>query len=66
MTFENVHIYFNEQYPHGYTTASNSREAHGLAVTLVEETNKPWSVVSGSNHWKTGKPAYYIVWTEQS
>lgn len=60
-----IHIYFNEQYPKGYTTAKSQNEANELCVTLVNTTNKVWGCVSGSNHWKTGKPVYYIVFTEE-
>jgi hypothetical protein len=59
-----IHIYFNKEYPHGYTTATRSHEAFEVCQMLVEATHKTWGVVSGSNHWKTGKPAYYIIWTD--
>jgi hypothetical protein len=64
-TSKGIHIWFNEQYPHGYTTAHNSTEALEVCRTLVKNTGKSWSVVHGDLHWKTGKPAYYTIWTDE-
>jgi hypothetical protein len=62
---QTIIIYFNEEYPFGYTTCSNQKESNEVAMALVETTKKSWSVVSGAKHWKTGKPAYYTVFTEE-
>lgn len=61
---QDIMIYFNDEYPHGYTTTNNRNEANDLAVALVDATKKSWSIVSGAKHWKTGKPAYYTVFTD--
>ena len=60
---DTIHIFKSDEYPHGYTIARNRTEANNLAVELVlyRTTSKGVSVEHGLRHWKTGKPAYYIV-----
>jgi hypothetical protein len=62
---DKIIVYFNDQYPHGYTTSNKQYEALEIAKTLTEITKVSWSFIAGSNHWKTGKPAYYTIWTDE-
>lgn len=62
---ETIHIFFNEQYPFGYAISNNRNEASKITQELVNRTGKSWSVMAGGNHWKTGKPAYYTIWTDE-
>lgn len=63
---DTIHIYKNDEYPHGYTIAKNQTEANDLAKELFHRTvDKGVSVVHGLRHWKTGKPAYWIVYFDE-
>ncbi len=61
-----VMIYYNEKFPLGYTTAKTQEEAIAVCMYLVENTEKAWSFTGGDKHWKTGKPAYYTIFAENS
>jgi hypothetical protein len=65
MNTETILIYKNSEYPHGYTTSTNHVEALELSKELYNRTGKSWYVMSGAKHWKTGKPVYFTIWTEE-
>lgn len=62
-----IHIYKNENYPHGYTISTNRKESQELMRELLNRTiSNGVSITHGERHWKTGKYAYWIVFFEES
>lgn len=62
-TTDSIIIYRNDEYPFGYTITNNRTEASELCIELVKRVESSGvSMVEGSKHWKTGKPAYWIVY----
>lgn len=63
---DTIHLYKNDEYPHGYTIAKNQVEASDLAKELLHRTiSNGVSVTHGQRHWKTGKYAYWIVYFDE-
>ena len=61
-----INIYKNEQYPNGYTISNSRKESQELARELFNRTiSNGVSVTHGDRHWKTGKPAYWIVYFDE-
>lgn len=57
-----IHLYTNNEYPHGYTIAKTQKEANTLAQELLSRTNcEGVCITHGGRHWKTGKYAYWTV-----
>ena len=63
---DTIHMFKSDEYPHGYTISKNATEANELAKELAHRTNcRGVSVTHGLRHWKTGKPAYWIVYFDE-
>lgn len=63
---DTIHIFKNDEYPHGYTISKNATEANELAKELLHRTIcKGVSVTHGLRHWKTGKYAYWVVYFDE-
>lgn len=56
-----IHIFYNPEHPNGYTISTSKTEAMKVGCELSRRTNSPVSVIGGMKHWKTGKPAFWIV-----
>jgi len=61
-----IHIFKNDEYPHGYTISTSRKESQELAKELMNRTiSNGVCTTAGQKHWKTGKSAYWIVFFDE-
>lgn len=59
-------IYLNSESKKWYATTTTNSQAIDFSKFMMKEYGISCTITSGSNHYKSGKPAFYIVELEKN